>query len=790
MVDSSEWDVIEAGLQQIQGKSIANSISLKDGVDSFLSKARRARRYGAAVVVMAFDEDGQAETAERKVAISERAYKLLTEEADFPPEDIIIDPNIFAVATGISDHDDYGKAFLDAVEQIKSICPHVQICGGVSNLSFSFRGNDSLREAMHTVFLFHAAKAGQSMAIVNAGQLPIYEDIPTPLRETITDVLFNRSPDAGARLLDAAQDSKDSLVVKELEDSWRDLDTLDRLIHSIVHGIDDFIVDDTEEARTIFTNAVKVIEGPLMDGMNIVGDHFGAGKMFLPQVVKSARAMKRAVHYLEPFIEAEGGERRNAGTILLATARGDVHDIGKNIVGVVLKCNNYEVIDLGVMVPAEEILERAKSEQVDVIGISGLITPSLTEMIYLAERMEGEKFNIPLLIGGATTSQLHTALKIDPAYEHPVVHVNDASRAVGVVSRLLDGTEDFKNQLSEEYSSIRTAYNQQQVTTAIDLNAARRNAANLDFPYDGMKEPSFLGSKVISDITVTSLTPFIDWTPFFRTWDLTGTYPKIFQDEVIGEVARDLFADGKQMLEKVIEQDWIKPRAVIGFWPAHSTGDDIAVFQDGTLNNQIATLHALRQQVRHSDGRPHYSLADFIAPDSSGVKDYIGAFAVSTGHGIDQHCQSFIANGDDYSAIMLQSLADRLAEACAEFLHHQVRSDYWGFQKTTFSNEEMIRERYQGIRPAPGYPACPDHTEKETIFSLLNAEKAIEVSLTDTFMMSPGASVSGLYFAHPDSRYFGVRRIDRDQVEDYAQRKQLPIEEIERWLAPIISYSD
>ena len=790
MVDSSEWDVIEAGLQQIQGKSIANSISLKDGTDSFLSKARRARRYGAAVVVMAFDEDGQAETAERKVAICERAYKLLTEEADFPPEDIIMDPNIFAVATGISDHDNYGKAFLDAVEQIKSSCPHVQICGGVSNLSFSFRGNDSLREAMHTVFLFHAAEAGQSMAIVNAGQLPIYGDIPIALRETVTDVLFNRSPDAGTRLLDAAQDSQDSFVTKELKDSWRDLDTLDRLIHSIVHGVDDFIVDDTEEARTIFSNAVKVIEGPLMDGMNIVGDHFGAGKMFLPQVVKSARAMKKAVHYLEPFIEAEGGERRNAGTILLATARGDVHDIGKNIVGVVLKCNNYEVVDLGVMVPAEEILERAKSEQVDVIGISGLITPSLTEMIYLAERMEGEKFNIPLLIGGATTSQLHTALKIDPVYEHPVVHVNDASRAVGVVSRLLDGTNDFKNQLSEEYSSIRSTYNQQKVTTAIDLKAARKNAANLDFPYDGMKEPSFLGSKVISDITVASLSPFIDWTPFFRTWDLTGTYPRIFEDEIVGEVARELFADGTQMLEKAIAHDWITPRAVIGFWPAYSTGDDIAVFQNDTLTDQIATLHALRQQVRHSDDRPQYSLADFIAPESSGVKDHIGAFAVSTGHGIDQHCQSFIADGDDYSAIMLQSLADRLAEACAEYLHHRVRNDYWGYQKTTFSNEDLIRERYQGIRPAPGYPACPDHTEKRTIFSLLNAEESIGVALTDTFMMSPGASVSGLYFAHPGSRYFGVRRIDRDQVEDYAQRKQLSVDEIERWLAPIISYSE
>ncbi|MDG2300716.1 MAG: methionine synthase [Acidimicrobiales bacterium] len=791
MVDSSEWSIIEAGLQQIQGKAVVNSISLKDGEDSFLSKARLARQYGAAVIIMAFDENGQADTLKRKIEISERAYDLLISKANFPAEDIIIDPNIFAIATGISEHDNYGKDFIEAVTQLRALCPKAQICGGVSNLSFSFRGNDSLREAMHTVFLFHAVKAGLSMAIVNAGRLPIYEDIPEDLRKTIEDVLFNRSNDAGSKLLSAAQSSQDSFLVKELGSSWRDLDTVDRLIHSIVQGIDEFIIEDTEIGRSLFSTAVEVIEGPLMEGMNIVGDHFGSGKMFLPQVVKSARAMKKAVGYLEPFIEEEGGgERRNAGKILLATARGDVHDIGKNIVGVVLRCNNYEVIDLGVMVPAEEIINKAKEGKVDVVGISGLITPSLGEMIYLAERMEVENLTIPLLIGGATTSQLHTALKIDPAYENSVVHVNDASRAVGVVARLLDGTTDFKEEITKEYETIRSAHDRQKISQSIGLEDARRNAAQLDFPYKGMCRPSFIGSRVISDIDVKHLTDFIDWTPFFRTWDLTGSYPRILEDEIIGAAANDLLTDGQEMLNKIISERWITPRAVIGFWPAHTIGDDIFVFADEGKVEQIAALHTLRQQVRHSDSRPHFALSDFIAPANNGVNDHIGAFVVSTGHEIERRCKKFSAAGDDYRAIMLQALADRLAEACAEYLHHKVRSDYWGYQRIQFTNEELIRERYQGIRPAPGYPACPDHTEKGTIFSLLNATESIEVKLSETYMMDPGASVSGLYFAHPDSRYFGVRRIDRDQVDDYAIRKKIPVAEIERWLDPVIRYSE
>ena len=790
MVDSSEWAIIEAGLHQIQGKAVVNSISLKDGVDEFLAKARLARQYGAAVIVMAFDENGQADTLERKLEICERAYNLLATEGKFPAEDIILDPNIFAVATGISEHDNYGRDFIEAVEQLRIICPKAQICGGVSNLSFSFRGNNSLREAMHTVFLYHAVKAGLSMAIVNAGRLPLYEDIPEDLRGTIEDVLFNRSAEASSKLLLAAQNSQDSFLTNETETSWRDLDTIDRLIHSIVQGIDDFIIEDTEIARGLFPSAVEVIEGPLMDGMNIVGDLFGSGKMFLPQVVKSARAMKKAVSYLEPFIEEEGGgERRNAGKILLATARGDVHDIGKNIVGVVLRCNNYEVIDLGVMVPAEEIIDKAKEEKVDIVGVSGLITPSLGEMIYLAERMEAEKLTVPLLIGGATTSQLHTALKIDPNYENSVVHVNDASRAVGVVSRLLDGTTDFKEEIIEEYATIRSAHDRQKVTQSVDLVTARKNAAKLDFPYDGMCEPSFIGTKTISDIRVEDLVKYIDWTPFFRTWDLAGSYPRILEDDTIGEAATNLLADGHEMLDTIISQSLISPRAVIGFWPAHAFGDDIYVFSDETKAKQIATLHTLRQQVRHSGSRPHFALSDFIASANIELNDYIGAFVVSTGHDIELHCAELSASGDDYRAIMLQALADRLAEACAEYLHDEVRREHWGYQKTDFSNEELIRERYQGIRPAPGYPACPDHTEKSTIFSLLDATESIGVELTDTYMMSPGASVSGLYFAHPGSRYFGVRRIDRDQVEEYASRKGVSVDEIERWLDPVITYS-
>ena len=786
MIDSSKWSIIEAGLKCLQGKSVVNSISMKEGEEQFLEQARLAQRYGAAVVVMAFDETGQAETFQQKVDVCQRAYDLLTEQVGFAPEDIIFDPNIFAVATGIEAHARYGIDFIDAAREIKKRMPLVNISGGLSNLSFSFRGNNPLREAIHTVFLFHAVQAGLTMAIVNAGRLPVYEDIPADLRERIEDVLFNRRDDATERLIEVASDAQSSAKAAALDMTWREGPVSDRLIHALVHGLDEFVVDDAEEARQGAERALHVIEGPLMDGMNVVGDLFGAGKMFLPQVVKSARVMKKAVAHLEPFMEAEGGETRSAGKVLMATAKGDVHDIGKNIVGVVLGCNNYEVIDLGVMVPPEKILRTALEEKVDIIGMSGLITPSLDEMVRVATDMEAEGFDIPLMIGGATTSEVHTAVKIEPSYSGSTIYVPDASRAVGVVSDLLgDGADAYKSEIRSTYDAVRTARISGNKTPLVDIEAARLNRARMDWAQFSPVEPSFTGVRTIENINLETLRSYIDWTPFFRTWDLAGAFPRILTDELVGPAAQELFDDAQLMLEQMIAEKWIDARAVVGFWPANAIGDDIEVYTDGTRSAPLATLHTLRQQVVHADDRPNWALADFIAPTKSGVKDYIGAFAVTTGTHVEERAQAFEAANDDYRAIMVKALADRFAEACAEHLHEVVRTDLWGYAEEELTNDDLIREKYLGIRPAPGYPACPDHTEKQTIFAMLDATEHIGLSLTESFAMTPAAAVSGLYFAHPESRYFGVRSIGQDQLDDYAARKGMPIEDAARWLAPV-----
>ena len=788
MIDSSKWSVIEAGLKCVQGKSVVNSISLKEGPEPFLAHAREARRYGAAVVVMAFDESGQAETLEQKVSVSERAYDLLVNEVGFPPEDIIFDPNIFAVATGIEEHAEYGLAFLEAAREIKKRMPLVHVSGGLSNLSFSFRGNNPLREAMHTVFLYHAIKAGLGMAIVNAGRLPVYEDIPADLRERIEDVLFNRRPDATERLIEVASDAKSQAQAAATDLTWREGSVHERLVYALVHGLDEYIVADAEEARLGSARALDVIEGSLMDGLNVVGDLFGSGKMFLPQVVKSARVMKKAVAHLEPFMFDEGDSATAAGKVVLATAKGDVHDIGKNIVGVVLACNNYEVIDLGVMVPAAKILQTAREVNADIIGVSGLITPSLDEMVYVAKEMQTQGFTIPLLIGGATTSRVHTAVKIEPGYEHGVVHVTDASRAVGVVSELVgDRAAPYLAKIHSEYETVRhNRANSSAGPATVSIEDARANRAPIDWPSFIPTDPSFEGVRVIDDIALEDLMDFIDWTPFFRTWDLAGSYPRILNDEVIGEAARNVFADGQAMLARIVAEKWLEPKAVVGFWRANAVGDDILLYTDDTRSAEVARLHTLRQQVTHSDDRPNWALSDFIAPQSSGLKDHIGAFAVSTGAGVKDRAAAYEAENDDYSSIMLKALADRLAEATAEYLHHRVRTELWGYQTDEFTNEELIREKYQGIRPAPGYPACPDHTEKRTIFRLLDVTECIGVHLTESCAMDPAASVSGLYFAHPDSRYFGVRRIGQDQLVDYAGRKGMSVEEAARWLAPVL----
>ena len=787
MIDSSKWSVIEAGVKCVQGKSIINSISLKEGEAQFIEQATEARRYGAAVVVMAFDEKGQAETFEQKVAVCQRAYDILVDTVRTAPEDIIFDPNIFAVATGIEAHARYGIDFIDAVREIKTRMPLVNVSGGLSNLSFSFRGNNPLREAIHTVFLFHAVKAGLTMAIVNAGRLPVYEDIPEDLRERIEDVLFNRREDATERLIEVAQDAESTARAAATDLSWRELPVRDRLIHALVHGLDEFVVDDAEEARLDSELTLHVIEGPLMDGMNVVGDLFGSGKMFLPQVVKSARVMKKAVAHLEPFMADEGSSAATAGKVLLATAKGDVHDIGKNIVGVVLGCNNYEVVDLGVMVPPEKILRTAMEEKVDIIGVSGLITPSLDEMVRVATEMEREGFTTPLLIGGATTSQVHTAVKIEPQYSGATVYVPDASRAVGVVSELLgERSNTYKASITSEYETVREARSKGNGPKVLDLESARENRTPIDWRTFSPTEPSYTGVREIDYIALETLRDFIDWTPFFRSWDLAGGFPRILDDDVVGEAARELYADAQEMLDTMIAEQWIDVRAVVGFWPANALGDDITVYTDRDRSTTLSTLHTLRQQVTHADDRPNWALADFIAPDSSGVKDYIGAFAVTTGTHVEDVASRFEADNDDYRAIMVKALADRFAEAAAEYLHLHVRTDLWGYSEEEFTNDELIAERYQGIRPAPGYPACPDHTEKRTIFSMLDCEARIGLSLTESCAMTPAAAVSGLYFAHPDSRYFGVRQVGQDQLADYASRKNISVDEAARWLAPVL----
>ncbi len=801
MIDSSKWDVIEAGLKCVQGKPLVNSISMKEGEEAFLHHAKRVRAYGAAVVVMAFDTAGQADTLERKVEICTRAYELLTKEAGFPPEDIIFDPNVFAVATGIEEHNGYGVAFIEATRQITETLPHVHISGGISNLSFSFRGNEPVREAMHAVFLYHAIQVGMDMGIVNAGQLAVYESIDPELRDACEDVVLNRRDDATERLLDLAERYKGSAgkEARERDLAWREWSVAERISHALVNGITEFIDVDTEEARLGSERPLHVIEGPLMAGMNVVGDLFGAGKMFLPQVVKSARVMKQAVALLLPHMEAEKlanggtGERESAGKVLMATVKGDVHDIGKNIVGVVLACNNYEIIDLGVMVPATKILQTAKELNVDIIGLSGLITPSLDEMVHVASEMEREGFNIPLLIGGATTSRVHTAVKINPRYHSgQTVYVTDASRAVGVVSNLLspDTKGGFVDNIRKEYTKVAETHARNEADKQrLSLEKARANAHKIDWSGYEPPKPSFLGTRVFENYDLAELSRYIDWTPFFQTWELKGRYPAILEDEHQGAAARQLFADAQAMLTKIIDEKWFNPKAVIGFWPAGTVGDDIRLFTDETRAKDLATLYTLRQQLSKRDGRPNVALSDFVAPVGSGKQDYIGGFVVTAGIEEIAIAERFERANDDYSSILVKALADRFAEAFAELMHEKVRKEFWGYASDeSLQPVELIGEPYRGIRPAPGYPAQPDHTEKDTLFSLLDAEKQINVRLTESYAMWPGSSVSGIYLAHPESYYFGVAKVERDQVEDYSERKDMPVEDVERWLGPILNY--
>jgi 5-methyltetrahydrofolate--homocysteine methyltransferase len=802
MIDSSKWSIIEAGLKCVQGKAIVNSISLKEGEEAFLEHARKVRRYGAAAVVMAFDEKGQADTAQRKFEICERSYNLLVDKVGFPPQDIIFDPNIFAVATGIEEHNNYGVEFIDATRRIRQSLPYAHVSGGVSNISFSFRGNEPVREAMHSVFLYHAIQAGMDMGIVNAGQLAIYDEIEPELRMRVEDVILNRRPDATERLLEIAERYKGDAGKKKEEDlSWRELPVKERLTHALVKGINAFIEEDTEAARKEAVRPLDVIEGPLMDGMNVVGDLFGSGKMFLPQVVKSARVMKQAVAYLLPFMEEEkrltgATQKQAAAKILMATVKGDVHDIGKNIVGVVLQCNNFDVIDLGVMVPAQKILEVARAEKVDVIGLSGLITPSLDEMCHVAAEMEREGFDIPLLIGGATTSRIHTAVKVHPNYRRgQAIYVTDASRAVGVVSNLISTTakEQFVADVRDEYAKMAKAHaSAREAKERVTLANARENRLKIDWRGYTPKKPTFLGTKVLEDYPLEKLVPYIDWTPFFATWELAGQYPQILNDDKMGEAARALFADAQEMLKQMVSEKWLKASAVIGFWPANQIGiDDIELYTDDTRTKRLAVLHSLRQQMaRGKSVRANMALADFIAPKETGIADYIGGFAVTSGHGEDDVAKRFQEKNDDYKSILSKALADRLAEAFAEHLHARVRREFWGYAADeTLSNEDLIAEKYQGIRPAPGYPAQPDHTEKKTLFELLDAEKAAGIKLTESYAMWPGAAVSGFYFSHPQAEYFGVGRIERDQAVDYAERKGMTLQECERWLAPILNYT-
>ena len=794
MIDSSKFEVIEAGLKCVQGKCIVNSISLKEGEEEFLRQARIVRRYGAATVVMAFDETGQADTIERKVEICERAYKILTEKVGFPPQDIIFDPNIFAVATGIEEHNEYAINFIEATRQIKEKCPGAKISGGVSNISFSFRGNNLVREAMHSAFLFHAIRAGMDMGIVNAGMIEVYEEIPKDLLELVEDVLFNRKSEATEALTDYAARVKGGGRAIQKDLTWRENPVEERLSHALVKGITEFIDEDTEEARQGYVSPLQVIEGPLMDGMNIVGELFGAGKMFLPQVVKSARVMKKAVAYLTPYIEAEkSGQASTKGKILMATVKGDVHDIGKNIVGVVLACNNFEIIDLGVMVPANKILKTAKAENVDIIGLSGLITPSLDEMVYLAKEMERQNFKIPLMIGGATTSKTHTAVKIEPQYSGTTIHVLDASKSVGVASKLLSQDEnvqsDYILSIKEDYERVRKMHGGRKSSKKyLPIAEARKNPFQIDWSNFQATQPTFLGTKVFDDYSLEELVDYIDWTPFFSSWQLKGKFPAILKDDVVGTEAQKLYNDARSLLRRIIDEKWLSAKAVIGFYPASGAGDDVHLSdpKDGT---PLETLNFIRQQVKKAPGQPNISLADFIQPKTEGQQDYIGAFAVTAGIGIEKWVKHFEDNQDDYNAILLKALADRLAEAFAERMHERVRKEFWAYApEEALENEALIAEKYKGIRPAPGYPACPEHTEKGKLFELLDVEAEIGIKLTESYAMYPAAAVSGWYFAHPQSKYFGIGQIGKDQVADYAKRKGMSLEEAERWLAPSLNY--
>ncbi|TDR36333.1 methionine synthase (B12-dependent) [Tahibacter aquaticus] len=794
MVDSSKWSVIEAGLQCLQGKGVVNSISMKEGVETFIEQAKKVQRYGAAVVVMAFDEVGQADTCARKVEICTRAYRILVDEVGFPPEDIIFDPNIFAIATGIEEHNNYAVDFIEATRIIKQTLPHCHVSGGVSNVSFSFRGNEPVRQAIHAVFLYHAIRAGMDMGIVNAGGLPIVDDLDPDLRERVEDVVLNRRDDATERLLEIADryKSRKGEAVVEVH-AWREQHVRERLKHALVHGIDQFIDEDTEEVRQLSTRPLDVIEGPLMDGMNVVGDLFGAGKMFLPQVVKSARVMKKAVAYLLPYIEEEklrsGDVGKTNGKIIMATVKGDVHDIGKNIVGVVLRCNNFDVVDLGVMVPTQKILDAAREEKADMIGLSGLITPSLEEMSHVAKEMQRQGLEIPLLIGGATTSRAHTALKIEPHYKSPTVWVKDASRAVGVAQSLIskDLIDDFMTRIRHEYAEIRTRHKDRGPgKKLVTLTHARGQAFNGGWDSYVPPAPVKPGLTVFDDYPLQSLVDFIDWTPFFSTWELAGNYPAILDDEIVGVQARELYKDARNMLRKLIEEKWISARGVIGLWPANSVGDDVEVRAG---DGKPTLLRFLRQQADKPPERPDFCLADFVAPKASKVADWIGGFAVTAGIGIEPHLERFEKDHDDYSSILLKALADRLAEAFAEHMHQRVRREFWGYATDEgLANDDLIAEKYVGIRPAPGYPACPEHTEKGTLFDLLDAEKNTGIELTDSFAMYPAAAVSGWYFSHPQSQYFVVGRVSKEQVEDYAKRKGWTVEVAERWLAPLLDY--
>ncbi|MGY6548024.1 MAG: methionine synthase [Roseinatronobacter sp.] len=803
MIDSSKWDVIEAGLQCVQGKPVVNSISLKEGEDQFREQASLCLAYGAAVVVMAFDEQGQADTFARKTEICARAYRILTEELGFPPEDIIFDPNIFAVATGIEEHDNYGVDFIEATRWIRENLPHAHVSGGVSNLSFSFRGNEPVREAMHAVFLYHAIRAGMDMGIVNAGQLAVYDQIDPDLREACEDVVLNRAPKAGGtateRLLDMAERFRGGAREEKVRDlAWRDWAVEKRLEHALVNGLTEFIDQDTEEARLQAARPLDVIEGPLMAGMNVVGDLFGAGKMFLPQVVKSARVMKQAVAVLLPYMEEEkrlngGTGRQSAGRVLMATVKGDVHDIGKNIVGVVLACNNYDIIDLGVMVPPQKILQVAREENVDVIGLSGLITPSLDEMVHLASEMEREGFDIPLLIGGATTSKVHTAVKIAPRYTRgQTVYVTDASRAVGVVGALLSPAQKdaYVAGIRQEYAEVAERHARSELAKQrLSYKAACANALKLDWTGYAPTAPGFTGTRILDDWDLAEIARYIDWTPFFQTWEFKGVYPKILDDPAQGAAARALLEDAQTMLAQIIAERWFNPRAVIGFWPANAVGDDIRLYTDATRSTTLATLHTLRQQVQKRNGRPNVALADFVAPEGVAA-DHVGGFVVTAGPEEAEIAARFDRAQDNYSSIMVKALADRFAEAMAEMLHERVRREHWGYApEESFRPEDLVGEPYAGIRPAPGYPAQPDHTEKLTLFRLLDAEAATGVTLTESMAMWPGSSVSGLYIGHPDSYYFGVAKVERDQVESYAARKGIPVAEAERWLTPILNYT-